>query len=262
MTTAFGVRKAVCSLSFPVIGVTTYRFKNASGAPQLAVNEAYPLALSNAGAVPLLIPLGLPEEALTALLERVDGILFTGGGDVHPERYGSQPHPLVDGVDADRDRVEIHLIEETLRAGLPFLGICRGLQVINVALGGSLYEDILDQRPNALRHQWGAEKSRDYLAHAIQVEKDSRLAGILGQDSVEVNSLHHQGIQRLAVGLKAVAHAPDGVIEAFEMAEYPFGLAVQWHPEALQAHAPMRQIFREFVLAARKPNPKGHQTDP
>ena len=237
-------------MSLPLIGLTTYRFKNQYGAAQLAINEAYTAALSSAGAIPVLIPLGLPDEALTALLERLDGVLFTGGGDVHPERYGSQPHPLVDGVDSDRDRVEIHLLEQTVNAGLPFLGICRGLQVINVALGGTLYEDILDQRPNALRHQWFPEMARDHLAHPVQIESDSRLAAILDHADVRVNSLHHQGILRLADGLKATAHAPDGVIEAFELKDHPFGLAVQWHPEALQAHAPMRQIFRQFVLAA------------
>lgn len=238
-------------LSAPLIGVTTYRFKNQYDAPQLAVNEAYTAALSNAGALPLLIPLGLPEAQLSALLLRLDGVLFTGGGDVHPERYGNRVHPLVDGVDSDRDRVEIHLLQKMLENGRPFLGICRGLQVINVALGGSLYEDILDQRPNALRHQYFPEMRRDYLAHEVKVESSSRLAGILGEKILFVNSLHHQGIQRLAGGLQATAFAPDGVIEAFELPEHPFGLAVQWHPEALQAHAPMRRIFREFVQAAK-----------
>jgi putative glutamine amidotransferase len=255
MTTAFKLGKVECSMSLPLIGVTTYRFKNQYNAAQSAVNEAYPLALSNAGAIPLLIPLGLPNEALTMLLPRLDGMLFTGGGDVHPARYGSQLHPLVDGVDTDRDRVEIHLLQQAVQRGLPFLGICRGLQMINVALGGSLYEDILDQRPNSMRHQYFPEMARDYLAHPIQVESSSRLAAILwqpslGVNSLAVNSLHHQGIQRLADGLKAVAHAPDGLVEAFEMINYPFGLAVQWHPEALQAHAPMRQVFREFVQSA------------
>ena len=149
----------------PLIGLTTYRHLNQYGLPLNSITEAYVRAVSNAGALPTLIPLGLAEETLDALLARLDGILFTGGGDVAPERYGSQPHPLVDDVDADRDRVEVHLLQRTLEQGLPFLGICRGLQVINVALGGTLFEDILDQRPNSLKHQYYPNWPRNYLAH-------------------------------------------------------------------------------------------------
>lgn len=239
------------NMSPPIIGITTYRFTNQYNAPQIAINEAYPAALTNAGAIPVLIPLGLPDETLTMLLCRLDGILFSGGGDVQPERYGSQPHPLVTGMDLDRDRLEIHLLQQTVNLKLPFLGICRGLQLINVALGGSLYEDILDQRPGALRHQHFPEMARDYLAHPIQIEQNTRIADILNQAEMGVNSLHHQGIHHLAEGLKATAFAPDGLIEAFEVIGYEFGLAVQWHPEALQAHAPMRKLFEEFVSVAR-----------
>jgi putative glutamine amidotransferase len=224
------------------------------GYPQFAVMEAYISALAQAGACPVVIPLGLDEERLDALLPRLDGMLFTGGGDVHPERYGSQMHPLVDNVDADRDRLEIHLLRGAVQAGLPFLGICRGLQVINVALGGSLYEDLLDQMPHAARHQYSPEYPRDYLAHDVQVDGNSRLASILEGKSFGVNSLHHQGIKELAPGLTATALAPDGVIEAFELPGHPFGIAVQWHPEWLQAHAPMRALFRVFVQASDEHN--------
>jgi putative glutamine amidotransferase len=133
---------------------------------------------------------------------------------------------------------------------MPVFGICRGLQVINVALGGTLYEDLDDQFPNALKHDYYDDQPRDYLAHTIRVETDSRLARILGSSSTEVNSLHHQGIRRLAPSLRASAFAPDGLIEATELLEYPFGLAVQWHPECLQAYAPMRHLFQAFVDAA------------
>jgi putative glutamine amidotransferase len=250
MTAAFKVQTAEAPLSLPLIGVTTYRFHNQYNAQQIAINEAYTQAVAQAGAIPLLIPLGLPPETLQALLPRLDGVLFTGGGDVQPERYASQTHPLVAGVDEDRDRVEIHLLEHTLQARLPFLGICRGLQVINVALGGSLYEDILDQRPNSLRHQNFPEMPRNYLAHQVRVENNSHLASILGGDMAQVNSMHHQGILRLASDLQATAYAPDGIIEAFELPGYPFGLAVQWHPEALQDHAAMRKIFQALADAA------------
>ena len=234
----------------PLIGLTSYRHLNPNGVPLNSITEAYVRAVSNAGAIPVMIPLGLAEESLDALLERLDGILFTGGGDVHPERYGSESHPLVDDVDPDRDRMEVHLLNRTLEQGIPFLGICRGLQVINVALGGTLFEDILDQRPNSLKHQYYPNWSRNYLAHNVQVKQGSRLWQVLGSPTVQVNSLHHQGIRDLAAPLQATAFAPDGVIEAFELAEHPFGMAVQWHPEWLQEHPPMQSIFRAFVRAA------------
>ena len=237
-------------MTAPLIGITTYRNPNRLGYPQNCISEAYVSSLEAAGALPAMIPLGLSESTLDGMLERLDGVLFSGGGDLQPERYGSQPHPLVHNVDLDRDRVELKLFEETIRRGLPFLGICRGLQLINVALGGSLYEDLLDQHPGALRHQAPDEWPRDQLAHTVQLEIDSRLSAILGGTELQVNSQHHQGIRRLAGGLRATAYAPDGIVEAFELPGYPYGLAVQWHPEWLQAHAPMRALFRSFAQAA------------
>jgi putative glutamine amidotransferase len=238
-------------MSTPIIGVTTYSFTNNSGQPQFALNQAYVSSLVRAGACPVLVPSALPEDLLPALLSRLDGLLFSGGGDVQPERYGSQPHPLVSEVDEYRDNLEIDLVNRAVQAGLPFFGICRGLQVINVALGGSLYEDILDQRPGSLMHQNVSEHPRHYLAHSIQARPGSGLEQILGSPAGQVNSLHHQGIRDLAPGLTATAHAPDGIIEAIELPGYPFGLAVQWHPECLQAHPPMQALFRAFVLAAQ-----------
>ena len=128
----------------PLIGLTTYRTKNPFAFQQDSLSEAYTQAVVQAGGSPILIPSGLPETALDSLISRLDGLLFTGGGDIAPETYGSTQHPLVDGVDKDRDRIEIYLMKKILETKLPFMGICRGFQVINVAMGGSLYEDILD----------------------------------------------------------------------------------------------------------------------
>ena len=233
----------------PLIGVTTWRGTSKSGSPQFFLSQTYTSSLVEAGACPVMIPLDLPEAVLEALLSRLDGLLFSGGGDVHPSRYNSQMHPLVGDVDEDRDRIEIYLVKRALESGLPFLGICRGLQVINVAMGGTLYEDILDQHPHALKHAYYPDWPRDYLAHGVQVESASRLASILDGADFQVNSLHHQGIRQLAPSLQATAHAPDGLIEACELPGHPFGLAVQWHPECLQAHLPMRRLFQAFVGA-------------
>jgi putative glutamine amidotransferase len=221
------------------------------------VPEAYVQAVLNGGGCPVIIPLGQPEAALRRLLSSLDGVLFTGGGDVAPERYGSQPHPKVDGVDLDRDRVEIQLLQDALQKELPFLGICRGLQVINVATGGSLYEDLVDQHPAHTRHQFSGEYPRDYLAHEVQVDPASRLAGILGSTILKVNSLHHQGIRSLAPRLQSSALSPDGVVEAIELPSYPFGMAVQWHPECLPDMPEMQALFRAFVFAARNGMPSG-----
>jgi putative glutamine amidotransferase len=237
-------------LSAPLIGVTIHRQKTPAIPVYQRVAEASIESLSTAGAVPLLIPLGLTEAQLEALALRLDGILFSGGGDVQPQRYGSRAHPLVQNIDEDRDRLEIFLIKLAVRERIPFFGICRGLQVINVALGGTLYEDLADQRPNTLRHDYDTEYPRDYLAHAVSIQAGSRLAGILGAPAIEVNSLHHQGIRALAASLSACAWSPDGLVEAVELPDHPFGLAVQWHPECLQAYALMRRLFGAFISAA------------
>ena len=233
------------------IGITTSRGHSDAGYPIFTLPEAYVDALQQAGAAPVMIPLGLPEEQLSGLLSRVDGVLFSGGGDVHPERYGSAPHPLVDFVDEDRDRVEVLLVNHALQQSLPILGICRGLQLINVALGGTLYEDLGDQLPGSIHHDYSEEHKRDYLAHPVRLEPGSLLAEVLGCSSIQVNSLHHQGIRQLAAGLRTSASAPDGVVEGVELPGYPFGLAVQWHPEWLLAYPPMRRLFNAFVDAAR-----------
>ncbi len=234
----------------PLIGLTTSRSVSAYGLPMLGVVEAYVKSLSAAGAVPLLIPLGLPESHLDAMAARLDGILFTGGGDVHPERYRAKGHPKVNSIDEDRDRIEIHLVQQVVQRGTPFLGICRGLQVINVALGGTLYEDIQDQNPTAMKHNYTNQEGRDFLAHRVELNPHSRLSAILGLIESPVNSLHHQAVRRLADSLLPSAFAPDGILEGFELPSHPFGLAVQWHPEWLQGHLAMRSLFQAFVQAS------------
>ena len=245
-------------MSSPLIGITTSRIYNRYGFYQIGITEAYIKAVSRAGATPLLIPLGLPDEAYLALLEHLDGVLFTGGGDVQPERYGAEPNTLVRETDPDRDRVEISLLQDCLPGRKPFLGICRGLQLINVAMGGSLYEDLQVQYPGAQRHQYFPEKPRSYPAHRVQINSESHLASVLGTTQTEVNSLHHQGIRQLAESLSASAYAPDGLIEAFELPDYPFGLAVQWHPEWMEEHEAMQALFQAFVKAALRARRNSH----
>lgn len=233
-----------------LIGVTTTRQTNSSGLAMLGVMQAYTEALYRAGACPVLIPLGIPENRLDELTQRLDGILLPGGGDIHPARYGSQPHPSLGSINRDRDELEIELVRRAVAQGIPFLGICRGLQVINVALGGSLYEDLSDQHPGALKHNYTTGYARNYLAHPVEVRAGTLLAQTLGATQVMVNSIHHQGIRALASNLTASAIAPDGVIEAIELNGHPFGLGVQWHPECLPEDPCMDALFRQFVASA------------
>ncbi len=234
----------------PLIGITTYRTMNQYDNPILALGENYVQAESRAGGLPVLIPLGLPEDQLTALIARLDGIIFSGGGDLESSIYGMEATPEVKNVDPDRDRLEIQMVREAVSEGLPFLGICRGLQVINVALGGTLYTHIADPHPRAVEHTFYPDWPRDHLAHPVRVDRGSRLEAVLGIQQIQTNSLHHQGIRTLAPKLTPAAWASDGLIEGIELPDHPFGLGVQWHPEWMPTCAPMRALFSAFVEAA------------
>jgi putative glutamine amidotransferase len=234
----------------PTIGLTTSHTSTSSGRAETKIANAYLQAVLDAGGTPLLIPNNIPDEGLRSLFSRLDGLLLTGGGDIHPQRYNGSSHSQVYGVDEQRDRTEIILLQEAIRNKQPFLGICRGIQVVNVAHGGTLYEDISDQHPGALKHDYYPDLPRDYLAHEIKIDSCSQMAQALDCSQVRVNSLHHQAVRSVSPDLRAVAHAPDGIVEGLELPGYPFGLAVQWHPECLQAHAPMRALFVKFVSAA------------
>ena len=184
-------------------------------------------------------------------MSRLDGIVFTGGGDIKTSYYQGGEHPKVSGVEPDRDRVELKLLEGAVSDELPFLGICRGLQLINVGLGGTLYADIADQVPGADKHDFYPDWEPDYLAHSVEVDPGTRLADIIGGGQIEVNSLHHQSVDKVAPDLLVTAKSPDGIIEAVELPEHPFGVAVQWHPEWLTAHKKMRDLFAAFAKAAK-----------
>ncbi len=233
-------------MSKPLIGLTTTRMPGPYGLRVHASSPTYVDAIAKAGGLPVLIPPDLAEDDLDKLLARLDGVLFTGGYDVDPVLYGGQPHPSIEGVDAHRDRLEIHLVRAMLRTGQPFFGICRGIQVVNVALGGNLYEHLPDQLPGNM-HAENHDKPRDYLAHSVSIEPGSRLSQLIPNPRAMVNSLHHQGVRQVAAELTVSATAPDGLVEACEVAGHPFALAVQWHPEELLEHAHMRNLFLALI---------------
>jgi putative glutamine amidotransferase len=233
----------------PVIGITTYREVNPDGLPYVMVYQAYAQAVMQAGGVPVLIPSILAEGGWETLYKRLDGILLAGGGDIALEHFKGDDHPRIDGVDPLRDSIELSLFQAACKGGKPFLGICRGIQLVNVGLGGTLYTHIPDQHPNAIDHTYPGNM-RTVLAHEVRVEVGTRLAEILGEPALRVNSLHHQGLKDVAPGLRVTAYAPDHLVEAVELPEHPFGQAVQWHPEWLTDQQPTRNLFKAFVDAA------------
>ena len=224
----------------PAVAVTAPR-RLVDGRERVTLNAAYVRALESAGLVPLAVPTMLTPEHASAALNAVRGLVLTGGEDVAPDRYGATPHPRLGDVDPSRDAAEVALIDAARQHRLPILAICRGIQILNVALGGTLYQDLESERPGPVPHS--DETSR----HAVRVEAGSLLERTLGARSASVNSRHHQAIRDLAPGLKAVAWAEDGVIEGAEPknANEPWIVAVQWHPEDLTERA----LFQGFARA-------------
>lgn len=224
----------------PLIGITTYH-RDERGYVQLPAQ--YAESVRAAGAIPLLIQPGEPH--IDRLMTLLDGIILSGGGDVDPALYSDESHEQVYWVDQARDQFELKFIQEILAQDKPLLCICRGLQILNVALGGTLIAHISDDETNSIQHR---QPPRDPIMHEIAVQPDSRLAAIMQKDRVSTASWHHQAIADLAPGLEVVAHAPDGIIEAVEMPDHPNLIAVQWHPELTAHQDPtQQQLFNELV---------------
>ena len=238
----------------PLIGCTTYR-RQVSVNPDIWIDglmPTYTAALLAAGAIPVLIPLTLKQDDLLDLLAQLDGVLLPGGGDIDPARYAGQSHPTLYGIDPLRDEVEIFVAQQAVTQDKPLLAICRGHQLLNVALGGSLWEDVLDLMPEAHRHAYFQGYPRNLLSHEVQITADSRLAHILGQHHKPVNSLHHQGIRQLGANIRPMAYASDGLVESIEVIDHRFAIGVQWHPEEFfQTDQATLGLFEAFVTACR-----------
>ena len=244
-------------MSRPIIGIPMQTMPAIPGeTPDCwVVGQRYVQCLVAAGATPWLIPLLGDDAALRPIYDHLDGLLLAGGSDVDPASYGEERRPVCGRSDRRRDRVELTLLRRAVQDGKPVLAICRGMQILNVALGGTLFQDLASERPEGIRHNYFAPAEgyqRDSLVHAVRAERCSQLGEILGREHIEVNSLHHQGIKTLAPGLRPTAFAGDELIEAVEVADSDFMIGVQWHPEELtDAHAPQQRLFRAFVDAAR-----------
>jgi putative glutamine amidotransferase len=234
----------------PRIGVSGV-VRSWDGAERTGVNSAYVRSLVTAGGVPLVLPPLLGPSLAARALDGIDGLLLTGGEDLDPAWYGADPSPHLTPPSQERDAFELALFTGARERRLPILGVCRGIQLINVALGGTLYQDLPTERPGAVEHR--PDGSRDLRSHRVRLQSGSRAAEALGTTGLTVNSSHHQAIRDLASGLVATGWTEDDLIEAAETpADAPWLLAVQWHPEEMHADAtaPERGLFAALVREA------------
>jgi putative glutamine amidotransferase len=235
----------------PLIGITTNPFmpKNSQLSDKLA--HTYCKAVQAAGGIPLMLPTIISAEEIAQLRDHLDGILLSGGGDVAPGRFPEADTGLSEDVSEQRDELELALVNLSLRTNWPLLGICRGCQVINVALGGTLYTDIPTQVNSPLVHNSARELGRDYLAHEVTIIIGTDLAAILGEFTLMVNSFHHQSVKQVGAGLRVSARASDGLVEGLELPGQRFFLGVQWHPECLPLLKEQQALFEAFIQSAR-----------
>ena len=209
----------------------------------------YSQAVLHAGGAPVIVPAAQNRKSLSRVLDSVQGLILSGGPDVHPKRYGEEPMAGLGEVDEALDAMELMAAGLALERDMPILAICRGIQVLNIALGGTLYQDIPSQMPDSICHTPKTDKAVN--THTVRVEVKSRLRRILGKPEIWVNGKHHQAVKDPAPGLVVTARARDGVIEAVEHPGKPYVIGVQWHPEGTWRDDPFsKKLFRSFLRAA------------
>ena len=241
----------------PLIGISARSEASTASSSFYGVAQTYVRAVCRAGGLAVLLPPTCAPQEAEVLLSRLDGLILSGGGDVAAEWYGAAPSDLLELVDAERDRAELTLARLALRRRKPLLAICRGIQVLNVALGGTLYADIPTQIASALPHRPPPGAPPESSAHVVRLEPGSRLAAILGATEVTTNSFHHQAVQKVGEGLVVTARAVDGVIEGLECPQHPFCVGVQWHPEIEGGpQDDMAGLFEALMAVARQAVPK------
>ena len=237
---------------YPVIGISGSISKSEK---ELSINAGYNKALMTAGAVPVLLTPFLSDDMLSACLDGLDGLLLAGGNDVAPDRYGHDPINELGEVNPLRDEFECRLIRMAVERKMPILGICRGIQSMNVAMGGTLWQDVPSQFVPAQKQEKLAHsqtRADCYTSHRVIIEPGSMLHRIIGQQEIRVNSFHHQGVREPAPGLAVAAHASDGLIESIEHPGLPFFLGVQWHPERyFDRDETAMALFSALVEAAK-----------
>lgn len=239
------IQRTVPQTRHPLIGLTTYG-RNADN--RYTLPAEYLDAVRRAGGIPLLIAPGEPRWR--EVLEVIDALILSGGGDIDPGRYDGKRHETNYAIDHERDTLELQLGRSVIDSGLPTLGICRGAQILNVVQGGKLIEHIPDEIGSQVLHR---APPREPVLHGVTLKSGSRLAGILGREQFEAYSWHHQALRGVPAGFEAVGHAPDGTIEAIEMPSHRWLIAVQWHPELSAAGDPLQQkLFDAIVKEASR----------
>lgn len=237
----------------PIIGITGYADQSARppNIPIFALARTYVRAVTLAGGAPVILPPYLSETQLRGIVDGLQGLILSGGGDVHPSRFGKKDAGLLWRVDQERDRTDLALAAWALDSDLPLLAICRGVQVLNVAAGGTLIQDIPTQLPHALSHSCVAGRPLPDVAHDVHIKAETRLADLVGSGLLGVNSAHHQAVDEVGTGLIVTARASDDVIEGLEAPAHRFCIGVQWHPEAMvDSTPPMRRLFEGLIEAA------------
>lgn len=241
-------------MSAPLVAVTAATAFDSRGFERASLNLSYLRAIEAAGAMPLVLTPGMAPAQLAEALARCSGLVLSGGGDVDPARYGQAPHESIIGLSTTRDDLELAALDAAKVLDMPVLAICRGMQVLNVALGGSLVQDIPSMVEGALAHS--VQEPRHGPAHEVEVAASSRMADIAGATRVEVNSRHHQALDRLGAGLVVTGRAPDGIVEAIELPGDRFVVGVQWHPEDMAGHPGIGisadRLFAAFAEVARQ----------
>jgi len=229
-----------------IVGITSYG-RDGKAIPQFSLPCGYIDAIRAAGAIPVILPPG--TDSPQRLLDAIDALVLAGGGDIDPGHYGGEPHETIYSVSEERDAFEFGLLRHALvRAGMPILCICRGIQVLNVACGGTLHEHIPEEFGEKVPHRL---PPRESSRHHVRVKEGSRLANMLGATEVDACSWHHQAIDRIGDDLEAVAWAEDGVVEGVEHRRHPWCVGVQWHPEMQFEEAPQRRLFAALVNGVR-----------
>ncbi len=236
----------------PLIGITTFVMQNPRK-PFAAVSRNYERSVQRAGGTPLLLPISTDKDVLDDYISLIDGLLITGGEkDVNPQLYGENPIKELEMIFPERDECEMYLFEKALKKNIPILGICRGMQLMNVAAGGSLYQDIFSQLPDVLGHL-PLKMPVDELYHQVNLEADSLVAEIFATTRMMVNSFHHQAVKEVADSFAITARSDDNIIEAIEHRSHAFVVGIQWHPEDLTArHPQFRKLFDAFIARAQK----------
>lgn len=231
----------------PIIGIGADVLVTPGERDRAFVYVTYAEAVRRAGAIPVVLP-PQPENA-AQLMATLDGFLLAGGHDCDPALYGEECHPTVAAMDARRQANDLALAEAARAQRVPMLGICLGLQVMNIAAGGTLIQDIESQHDTDIQH---ASVPEDRARHDVIIEQGTHLASVLPAGEYNVNSSHHQAVRKVGQGLRVTAHAPDGIVEGIEDPQHPFYLGVQWHPEDMTGEASSSELFGAFIEAARQ----------